>query len=371
MYKRGICIILACIMMTLTLSYGNEDLKNIQIGGESAIVIDVETGRVLYEKNIYKKLPMASTTKIITALLAIENISLDKKVKINTQAEGVEGSSIYLRAGEEVKAIDLIYGLMLRSGNDSAAAIAYEVSGSIEDFAELMNKRAKEIGAKNTNFVNPHGLHDDNHYTTAYDLGLITREALKNPVFREVVKTKFWTADKDGYKHFANKNDILDICDGGDGVKTGYTRRSGRCLVASATRNDMQLIAITFNDYDWFNTTKRLLDESFNIYKPYTLFDEKQIITKARVLDGKKKEVSLKPFKSSIIPMDKEEDKKLLTVIDMPKVLHAPIEKGQRIGKMTTYLYGKIINTTYLVANESIEKQSFKDKIKDFFGIGQ
>lgn len=371
MYKRGMCIVLTCIMISLCVSYGNEGLENVQVDGESSIVMDVETGRVLYEKNIHSKLPMASTTKIMTALLAIENIPLDKKVKINANAQGVEGSSIYLRADEEVKAIDLIYGLMLRSGNDSAAAIAYEISGSIDAFAELMNRRAKEIGAKNTNFVNPHGLHDDNHYTTAYDLGLITREALKNSTFKEVVKTKFWTADRDGYKHFANKNKSLDICEGADGVKTGYTMKSGRCLVSSATRNNMQLIAITLNDYNWFDTTKMLLDNSFNIYKPYMLFNEKQIITKAKVLDGKKKEVSLKPFESSIIPLDDGEDKKLLTVIDINKTLSAPIDKGQQVGKMITYLDGKIINTTRLVTNESIERQTFKDKVKDFFGIGK
>ena len=129
----------------------------------------------------------------------------------------------------------MIYGLMLRSGNDSAAAIAYEISGSIEGFAELMNKRAGEIGAKNTNFTNPHGLHDENHYTMAYDLALITREALKNPVFKEIVRTKFWVADRNSYNDFLNKNEILDTYEGGDGVKTGYTVKSGRCLVASAT----------------------------------------------------------------------------------------------------------------------------------------
>lgn len=370
MYKKRIYIILTCIIsMMITVSYGNENNIQLEVDGQSAIVMDVEAGRVIYEKDIYKKLPMASTTKIMTALLAIENISLDKKVKINSKAEGIEGSSIYLKANEKVGAKDLIYGLILRSGNDSAAAIAYEVSGSIEDFAKLMNKRAKEIGAKNTNFINPHGLHDENHYTTAYDLALITREALKNPVFKEIVKTKFWIADRDGYKHFSNKNKILDIYEGGDGVKTGYTMKSGRCLVASATRDNMQLIAITLNDHDWFNTTKKLLDESFNLYKPYNLFIEGQKIIKIKVLGGKNKTVFLNSFESCTIPLTEGEKEKLLTVIDIPEVLYAPIEKGQNIGKMTTYLNGKILNTTYLIANESIEKQSFKDRIKGFFGI--
>lgn len=371
MLKKISSLILLWVIVTSTFVYGSEDIKNIEVGGEAAIVMDVETGRILYEKNIHKKLPMASTTKIMTALLAIENLPLDQHIKINSKAQGIEGSSIYLRANESVKVIDLIYGLMLRSGNDAAEALAYEISGSIEDFAALMNKRALEIGAKNTNFMNPHGLHHDNHYTTAYDLGLISREALKNPVFKEVVKTKFYTADRDGYKHFANKNKILDICEGGDGVKTGYTMRAGRCLVASATRGDMQLLSVTLNNYDWFNTNERLLNAAFNTFKPYSLFHEKQIITKVRVLEGKKKEVSLTPYKGSTIPLSEGEEEKLLTVLDIPKSLKAPIVKGQRVGKMTTYLDGKIINKTYLIANESIDQLTLMDKIKNFFGIGQ
>lgn len=371
MHKKRIYIILICIVSLLitTVSYGNENNTQSEISGQSAIVMDVEAGRVIYEKDIHERLPMASTTKIMTALLAIENIPLDKKIRINPSAVNIEGSSIYLKTNERVGAKDLIYGLMLRSGNDSAAAIAYEVSGSVEDFAELMNKRAKEIGAKNTNFTNPHGLHDENHYTTAYDLALITREALKNSVFKEVVKTKFWVADRKGYSHFTNKNEILDTYEGGDGVKTGYTVKSGRCLVASATRGNMQLIAVTLNDYDWFNTTKKLLDECFDLYKPHILFGKGQTIIKTRVSKGKSKEISLNSFKSCTIPLAEGEKERLLTVIDIPEVLHAPIEKGQGVGKMTTYLNGRIVNTTYLVADKSIEKQKFKDKIKDFFGI--
>lgn len=367
MYKKSLCLILVYIITTVAVSYGNDNSKNLQVSGKAAIVIDVGTGRILYEKDIHSKLPMASTTKIMTALLAIENIPLDKKVRIHPKAQGIEGSSIYLRANEEVRAIDLIYGLMLRSGNDAAVAIAYEVSGSIEKFTELMNERAKSIGANNTNFVNPNGLYHDNHYTTAYDLGLITREALKNLTFKEIVKTKFYTADKDGYKHFANKNKILDICEGGDGVKTGYTMKSGRCLVASATRDNMQLVAVTLNDYDWFNTTKTLLDNSFSVYRPHTLFKENQAITNINVIDGISKDISLSAYKEAIVPLKQGEEEKLLTVIDIPNSLQAPIEKGQRIGKMTTYLNGEVIDTTYLVSNETVEKLTLKDKIKNIF----
>ncbi|MFW5648583.1 MAG: D-alanyl-D-alanine carboxypeptidase family protein [Candidatus Alkaliphilus sp. MAG34] len=370
MHKRKIYVILICVIsMMTTISYGNEHSTELEVGGRSAIVMDANVGRVMYERNIHTKLPMASTTKIMTALLAIENIPLDKKVKIHPEALGIEGSSIYLMANERIKAEDLIYGLMLRSGNDSAAAIAYEVSGSIEDFAKLMNERARKIGAKNTNFTNPHGLHEEDHYTTAYDLALITREALKNPTFKKVAKTKFWVAEREGHKYFSNKNAILDICEGGDGVKIGYTMRAGRCLVASATRGNMQLITVTLNNYNWFDAATKLLDEGFNLYKPHALFDKGQTITRTRVLDGKNKEVSLNAHKDCVIPLTKGEKEKLLTVIDIPGVLHAPVGKGQNIGKMTTYLDGRILNTTYLVTNESIEKRDYKDKIRDFFGI--
>ncbi len=372
MYKKGICIMLVCVLSFIpVMVHGNEHDIQLEIAGQSAIVMDMQTGRVVFEKDIHKKLPMASTTKIMTALLAIENIPLDKKIKIDPRAENIEGSSIYLKANEKIKAEDLIYGLVLRSGNDSAAALAYEISGAIEDFAKLMNKRAEEIGAKNTNFANPHGLHDENHYTTAYDLALITREALKNPVFKEVVKTKFWTAERNGYRHFLNKNDTLYICKGGDGVKTGYTMKSGRCLVASATRDNMQLIAVTLDDYNWFDTAKKLLDEHFNLYKPYVLLRRGQKVTKIGVPNGKTKWVFLDAFDDCVIPLAENEEEKLLTVVDMPKTLHAPIEKGQHVGKMTTYLDGRILNTTYLVAGESIEKQSFKEKVRDFFGIAK
>lgn len=367
MIKRSCTIALIFTLITFIPSYGDIERNSINISGQAAIVMEVETGRVLFEKNTKKMLPMASTTKIMTALLAIENIPLDTKVKINPRAQGIEGSSIYLKAEEEISAIDLIYGLMLRSGNDSAEAIAYEVSGNIEQFAKLMNERAKEIGADNTNFVNPHGLHDKNHYTTAYDLALISREALKNPIFKEVVKARYWTADREGYNYFANKNDILDICEGGDGVKTGYTTSSGRCLVASATRNDMQLVAITLNDYNWFSTSKSLLDNAFENYSPYLLFNKNQILTRVNVIGGKKKEVSVRPVKNIIIPIAKDEVKKLISVIDIPENVEAPIEFSKRAGKVTTYLDGKIINTVFLSYNDSVEKQSIFDKIKSIF----
>lgn len=337
------------------------------VGGKATIVIDVETGLVLHEKNIYEELPMASTTKIMTALLAIENIPLDKMIKINPNAIGVEGSSIYLEANENIRAIDLVYGLMLRSGNDVATAIAYEVSGSVEEFSDLMNARAREIGANNTNFMNPHGLHHDLHYTTAYDLALITREALRNPTFKEVVQTKFWTAEREGYKHFANKNKTLNICEGGDGVKTGYTKKAGRCLVASATRDDMQFIAITLNDYSWFDTTKALLNYAFEQYSSYKVLEKGDIVKKILVEDGTKENVYLEVSKAIVLPIKENQEEKIISIIQVPEVIEAPVSKGEKIGKISTYLDGKLLGTADLLISEDIERLTTLDKIKRFF----
>jgi len=187
---------------------------------------------------------MASTTKIVTALTVIRNTDLDEVVEIPKAACGIEGSSIYLREGEHLTVRELLYGLMLRSGNDCAVALALHTSGSVEAFAELMNTTAVELGCENSNFVNPHGLHDDRHYTTALDLAAVTCEALHNETFREIVSTKAVRISNEGYEYdrvLVNKNKLLSNVDGADGVKTGYTKKAGRCFVGSATKNGMQV----------------------------------------------------------------------------------------------------------------------------------
>jgi len=195
LYKR---ITLLTILVTIMISMISTTVFaiNENISAKSAILIERDSGRILYSKNISQKLPIASTTKIMTALIAIEKGDLNKVVTIKKEWTEIEGSSIYLKPNEKIKLKDLIFGLMLRSGNDAAVAIAHEIAGSIENFSMLMNKRAKEIGAKNTNFTNPHGLHSEDHYSTAYDLAIITREALKNEIFREISKTNDYVPDR-------------------------------------------------------------------------------------------------------------------------------------------------------------------------------
>ena len=209
----------------------------LDISAKSACVISADTGEIIYAENEKEKLSMASTTKIMTALLAIESGRLDETVTVSANAQAQEGSSIYLRTGERIILKDLVYGLMLNSGNDAAVAIAEHMSGSEDKFAELMTKRAKELGAVNTSFKNPNGLDEQGHYTTAYDLALIAAYAMKNEEFKKTVSTKSATATlEDGeILYFSNHNKLLKMYDGAVGVKTGFTKASGRCLVSAAS----------------------------------------------------------------------------------------------------------------------------------------
>lgn len=233
-------------------------------GTDSYVVMEASSRKVLKGYNENVSLPMASTTKIMTALIIIENCKMDEKVTIPAQAVGIEGSSIYLKAGEVLTVEELLYGLMLRSGNDASVALAVYLAGSVENFAEIMNIRAQDMGLSGTHFVNPNGLHDELHYTTAYELGLITCQAMKYPEFRKIVSTKFVAvSDGEGKRFFKNKNKMLDMYDGATGVKTGYTKKAGRCLVASAQRDSVTMISVVLNRGAMWEDCGELLDYGF------------------------------------------------------------------------------------------------------------
>jgi D-alanyl-D-alanine carboxypeptidase (penicillin-binding protein 5/6) len=232
----------------------------------SAALIDVTSSRVLYSQRGDERMKIASLTKIMTAIVAIEHSDLESKVKVSVRAAGKEGSSLYLRAGEKISLRDVLYGLMLRSGNDAAVAVAEHVGGSVEGFAYLMNKKAEEIGLTNSHFMNPHGLDEQGHYSSANDLAKLTVYAMHNPDFRNIVKTKVKSAPNPNeawdYK-WVNKNKMLTMYDGADGVKTGYTKQALRCLVSSATRDGQQLVVVTLNDGDDWLDHRNLLDYGF------------------------------------------------------------------------------------------------------------
>lgn len=233
-------------------------------GAASAVIIDGKSGAVLYEKNASVRLPMASTTKIMTALAVIKYADLNATVTVDKKAAGVEGSSIYLREGEKMTVLDLLYGLMLESGNDAATALAIGCFGSEEACCDKMNEISHALGLIDTHFDNVHGLDSDNHYTTAYELARITAEAMKNPIFKQLVSTKNHTTSSESPKYFSNHNRLLRSYNGAVGVKTGYTSLSGRCLVSAAERENELYIAVTLNDRNDWQDHAEMLDFAFD-----------------------------------------------------------------------------------------------------------
>lgn len=349
-YKYIVLILI--IVLSSSIAYG----ENLSLSAESYILIDGQTGRVLYEKDAHRKMPMASTTKIMTALVALENGNIDDKVVVKNECVGIEGSSIYLRDGEIITLKDMLYGLMLRSGNDAAEAIALHIGGTTENFVSLMNNKAKSIGALNTNFTNPHGLHNDLHYSTAYDLALITKAAFYYDEFANIVKSKSYIADRVENNYFYNKNKTLWEYNGGDGVKTGYTTRSGRCLVSSASKNGMRLIAVSLRAGDWFNDNYKLFDYGFSNYKQSFIYDKGQFMKKINVIKGSKNYVNLVTEDRYFYPLKEGEREKIKINIEVPRDIEAPIEKGDKIGYIYTYLDGQLIDKSNLVAKSSIKR---------------
>ncbi|MBM7564441.1 D-alanyl-D-alanine carboxypeptidase family protein [Paenibacillus sacheonensis] len=241
----------------------------ISTGAVGAALVDVESGRILYSHNGDKPMLIASLTKIMTAIVAIEHGKLSDMVETSARAAGKEGSSIYLRRGEKMSLHNMLYGLMLRSGNDAATAIAEHVGGSEEGFVHMMNAKAELLGLANTQFMNPSGLDANGHYSSANDLAKLTAYALKNPVFKEIVKTKSKSAPNpnDPWDYvWKNKNKMLAMYEGADGVKTGYTKKSLRCLVSSATRSGQQLVAVTINDRNDWNDHMHMLNYGFTYF---------------------------------------------------------------------------------------------------------
>lgn len=363
MYKKIISVLLILTILFTNTSILAEDFSDFS---KASILIERSSGRILYSRNKDSKMPMASTTKIMTALLALERGNLEEIVTIKGNWIGIEGSSIYLQEGEKIRLKDLIYGLILRSGNDAAVAIACHIAGSVEEFANMMNIKAKKIGAYNTNFVNPHGLHNDNHYTTAYDLALITREALNNETFRNISKTRKWIAERDTNGYFYNKNKTLWQYKGGDGVKIGYTTAAGRCLVASATKENMQLIAVVLNDGNWFNDCYGFFDYGFDKYNSINILNSGDFITNIDIIDGNINKIPVKVNESFSFPLCPDEIKDVKITMEVPEKLYAPLLSKQKIGKLKIFLKGELIHSQYLYSDYDIRKKTFLNKTIDF-----
>lgn len=346
-------------------------VKNeLTVTAQSAVLIEANTRKVLYYKSAHTELPMASTTKIMTAYVALKYGNTDSIVTTADEAYGIEGSSIYLKKNERISLNDLLYGLLLRSGNDAAVAIACHISGNVEKFATLMNEEAKAIGALNTNFSNANGLPSEKHYTTAYDFALITAKAMEYDKFNEIISTKYYTATTGEIaRTMQNKNKLLFEYEGANGVKTGYTLQAGKCLVFSATRDGMTIIGVVLNCPDMFPDAIKILDYGFENYSLYTLVRNGTTIARTQVIGSEKKVLELSSKSDIIIPVKKENGIELRSDINIQSKITAPVKKGDVLGKLSLYEGNNLIAEADLVANEDVLPFTFEYYIKKMFEL--
>lgn len=361
------------------INVSSESANEPAINSRIAVIYDRESGRVIWGKNENKRSAMASTTKIMTCIVVLENANLNDEVSVSSKAAGTGGSRLGLKKGDKITINDLLYGLMLRSGNDAAVALAEHVGGDKEGFAKLMNDKAEELGLKDTHFVTPHGLDDPEHYTTAYELAKITDYALKNEKFAKIVSTKECIISINGYsKQLSNTNELLGYLQGVNGVKTGFTNNAGRCLVTSVNRNNFEIITVVLGadtkkirtsdsikliEYAYKNYTKinieDIVKEKFDTWKS---INEKRI----QIEKGKCESVKLeiKEVKNKIIPIKNENIDNVDIEINCLYYLIAPVEKGTVIGNLKITLNGEVIEVVDIVNIEELEK---KDRFDYFF----
>jgi serine-type D-Ala-D-Ala carboxypeptidase (penicillin-binding protein 5/6) len=317
---------------------------------KSAILIEQESGRILFEKNAYNPMRIASITKIMTAILAIESGKMNEYVTISEKAANTEGSSLYLKPKDKVKLTDLVYGLMLRSGNDAAVGIAEHVGGSLDGFVKLMNKKAKKIGMRQTTFANPHGLDDhENHFSTAYDMAILTQYAMKNATYQKITSTKryLYKRPDGGTSVWKNKNKLLTkiypYCTGG---KTGFTRRAKRTLVSTATKNNMKLIAVTINDGNDWNDHISMYENAFNQYKLVEIISKKEFYYPTMLFNG-----VIKPKENFRYPLKENEKENIslsVTTYSKGKDTKKPV------GKIEIYLKDHSIGETFLYVKKPL-----------------
>ena len=332
------------------------------ISAKSAIVIEAATGKVLYSKNGEERRYPASTTKMMTLITALEHSNPGDIVTASANAADTEGSSLGLTQGEQQQMLDLLYGVMLVSGNDATVAVAEHISGSTDKFAALMTAKAHEIGAINTNFVNSSGLPDPNHYSTAHDLSKIAAYGYKNPLFAKIVDTRYKTIPWPGKDHaraLYNENRILNMYEGGNGVKTGYTEAAGRCLVSAAKRDNIQLIAVVLDADTMWGDSMALLDYGFRQVKPAMLYQQGDIVKTVRVSNGRSASVPLALTENVIVSVSNNDDKEFRTMIDVPLSVEAPVASGQKIGSVHILYQETEFAMIDLVATETIERKTF------------
>jgi len=402
MWKKIICLIILfnCIIGSLQYSFADdidEELEDMElsksietasvvenepnINARIAVAYDRKSGKVIYGKNENKRTAMASTTKIMTAIVLIENADLNQTITVSAKAAGTGGSRLGLKHNDKITMKDLLYGLMLKSGNDAAVAIAENVGGSIEKFADLMNEEAKKIGLNNTHYVTPHGLDNPEHYTTAYELAKLADYALKNEIFAKVVNTKNYTVTINGYpKNITNTNELLGYLDGVNGVKTGFTNNAGRCLVTSVNRNGFEIITVVLQaDTKKIRTTDSISLIEY-VYKNYELINIKEIVDKQfqewclinqnRIVINKCKNNNIELYKTqlsnNIIPIKKIDKDNINIEINNLYYFEAPVEKDRIIGTLKVMLNDEVIEVVDIKVKNLIERKDVIDYFKLF-----
>ena len=334
------------------------------VDAKAAVLIDGGSGRVLFAQNADEMLPMASTTKVMTALLALENADLDEKVTAGKNAAGVPGTSLYLAEGETLTMEQMLYGLMLRSGNDAAVAIAEHIAGSVSAFADMMNARAEALGAR-AHYVNPHGLDAEGHGISALGLALVMREAMKNADFRRITATKRKVIPWVGNEYsrvLENKNRLLTTYEGATGGKTGYTGRAGRCLVFSARRDGLELIGAVLNCPTWFDTAARLLDYGFESYRAEKALSQGQRAIQIPVVNGATDQVGAVAAEDLLCAVPVGGDVRM--AVDAPQSLDAPVLAGDIVGSARIVAGGQTLAQCDLLAAESVPRLDLSSALR-------
>lgn len=354
--KKTVSVILCFVFFCTTFTFKAYSLGT---SAQAHVLMDADSGIILSENNKDVKLKMASTTKILTALLALEEAEKNDKIVTFTENMSAEGSSMYLKAGDKLRLSDLAKGMMMASGNDAANAVALTLSENFEDFAKLMNARAEEIGMKNSSFVTPSGLDDDNHYSTALDMALLMAEALKNENFREISASKEEKVEfvypQGKTSTYLNHNKLLSsykYCTGG---KTGYTKAAGRCLVTTAEKDGVTLVAVTLNAPDDWADHKALYEYGFSLYTQYTYEDTR--VYNIKVSGGEEEFIAASADEAVLtLPACRINDIK--KTVFLPQFIFAPVEKGAVVGKVIYTLDSKELNSTYIKAQCTIKEKT-------------
>lgn len=376
--KRLICVIITIVLLCISLPVANAETETNapSVSAEAYILYCADNGEIICSKNENKQMKPASTTKLLTTLIALENAEKDNKSVKFTEEMIAEGSSMYLKIGDVVTLSDLAAGMMMASGNDAANAVAISIAGSKEKFAELMNEKAQSIGMKRSHFITPSGLDDENHYSNAYDLALLMSYALKNESFSALTSKKSATVKfkqpSDKQTVYSNHNRLLSLYEPCIGGKTGYTMAAGRCLVSAAEKNGVTLICVTLNDKNDWDDHQNLYEYGFSKLSCYSNPDTNYII-EVPCVGGDSKSITVSGRKDTKIIISPEDNSKIIRKVYCDSFVYAPVRDNQPVGRIDYILNNKVISSTDLISltsvNSSIEYNIFI-KIKEFFKNG-